>query len=372
MMNQLTEKTNETVLEVDLGAILHNLNYFRSFLKPETKMLCMIKAFGYGTGSYGLGRFLQQQGVDYLAVANVDEGVELREAGITSPIIVMNPTPNALPLLFENNLEPGIYSFDILRRTLAEAEKRGLTDYPVHVKLNTGMQRMGFNPDELPMLLETLKNRKSLLVSSVFSHLAGSDSPEFDDYTRGQIAAFTEAAATMEAALGYRFMRHILNSSGIERFPEAQFDMVRLGIGLYGISPLHPEALQPVARFKTKILQIREVPAAETVGYSRRGVLTRNSRIGCLPVGYADGLNRHLGNRKGAAIVNGKKCPFIGNICMDLTMLDLTDVEARPGDEAEIFGGEITISDIAETLQTIPYEVLTSVSARVRRVYVNG
>jgi alanine racemase len=363
---------NDTVLEVDLSTIRHNLDYFRSFLKPETKMLCMIKAFGYGTGSYELGRFLQKNGVDYAGVANVDEGIDLRNEGITIPVLVMNPMPAALPALFKYNLEPEIYNFEILEKIAEEAFRQNLAEYPVHIKVNTGMQRMGFNADEIALLCEKLEKIKSLKVKSVFSHLAGSDSPRFDDYTKGQIKQFTDTAAIMEKSLGYPIMRHILNSAGIERFPEAQFDMVRLGIGLYGISAVDPAATRPVAYFKTKIMQIREVDLQETVGYSRKGVLNRNSLIACLPVGYADGLNRHLGNRNSAAVVNGAICPFVGNICMDISMIDITDANAKVGDEAVIFGDKITISELANSLQTIPYEILTSIGARVRRTYINS
>jgi alanine racemase len=360
---------NDTVLEVDLNAILHNLKYFRSFLQPKTKMLCMIKAFGYGTGSYELGRFLQQNGVDYVGVANVDEGIDLRNEGINIPVLVMNPMPAALQSLFEYNLEPEIYNFEILDKITEEAVHQGLTDYPIHIKINTGMQRMGFNWDEIRLLGDRLKSIKSLKVKSAFSHLAGSDSPFFDDYTKQQILKFNEATSELEKALGSHFMRHILNSAGIERFPEAQFDMVRLGIGLYGISAVDPSNTKPVAYFKSKIMQIREVESEETVGYSRKGALTRKSLIACLPVGYADGLNRHLGNRAASVIVNGVKCPFIGNICMDISMIDVTDANAKTGDEAIIFGDIITISELATRLQTIPYEILTSVGARVRRTY---
>ncbi|MDR1436501.1 MAG: bifunctional UDP-N-acetylmuramoyl-tripeptide:D-alanyl-D-alanine ligase/alanine racemase [Candidatus Symbiothrix sp.] len=366
---QLEEKAHQTVLEVDLDAVVHNLKYFRSRLNPETKIICMVKAFGYGVGSYELAKTLQERGADYLAVALADEGAELRREGIAMPILVMNPEEHAFNTLFEYGLEPEIYNLNILEAMIREAGRRGILHYPVHVKLDTGMGRLGFNTSDLPLLAEKLNNQPGLTVKSVFSHLAGSDSARFDDYTQKQISRFREEALFLEKGLNYPVMKHILNSAGIERFPEAQMDMVRLGIGLYGISAVDEKALKTVAALKTRILQIREVKENETVGYNRNGVLKRDSRIACLPIGYADGLDRRLGNGNMPVLIRGKKCPLIGNICMDVCMVDVTDCEAEEGDEAIVFGEEITIRDWANQLQTIPYEILTSISPRVKRIY---
>jgi len=365
---QLEEKAHQTVLEVDLDAVVHNLRYFRSLLRPETKIVCMVKAFGYGVGSYELAKTLQERGADYLAVALADEGAELRREGVTMPIMVMNPEEHAFNTLFEYQLEPEIYSFGMLASIIRETRRRGITAYPVHIKLDTGMSRLGFDARDIAQLKEKIGN-EGIRVKSVFSHLAGSDSPLLDDFTGEQIKRFIAASSEIEQALDYPILRHILNSAGIERFPEFQFDMVRLGIGLYGISAVNETALKPVATLKTRILQIREVAAGTTVGYNRNGRTARNSRIACLPIGYADGLDRRLGNGRGSVVIGGQKCPLVGNICMDICMADVTGVEASEGDAAIIFGESITVGDIAAQLQTIPYEILTSISPRVKRVY---
>ncbi|MDR0798508.1 MAG: bifunctional UDP-N-acetylmuramoyl-tripeptide:D-alanyl-D-alanine ligase/alanine racemase [Dysgonamonadaceae bacterium] len=366
---QLEEKAHQTVLEVDLDAVIHNLKYFRSLLKPGTKVICMVKAFGYGVGSYELAKTLQDRGADYLAVALADEGAELRREGITMPILVMNPEEHAFNTLFENRLEPEIYSCNLLDAIIRETGRRGILHYPIHIKLETGMHRLGFEEAEIPMIAEKLSVQTGVVVKSVFSHLAGSDSPALDDYTRGQIASFQKQSGELERLLGYPFLRHLLNSAGIERFPEAQFDMVRLGIGLYGISAVNDKVLRPIAVLKTRLLQIRTMKAGETVGYGRKGVLIRDSVIACLPVGYADGIDRRLGNGNSNILINGNLCPTIGNICMDVCMVDITGVAANEGDEAILFGDQITIRDLAEQLGTIPYEILTSISPRVKRVY---
>jgi alanine racemase len=366
---QLEEKVHQTVLEVNLDAVIHNLRYFRSQLKPATKVICMVKAFGYGVGSYELAKTLQERGADYLAVALADEGAELRREGITMPVLVMNPEEHAFNTLFEYRLEPEIYNPNMLDAIVRETERRGILHYPVHIKLDTGMNRLGFDADYISVLAGKLKTQTGVVVKSVFSHLAGSESVHLDYFTQKQIDLFTRLSGHLVQLLGYPVMRHLLNSAGIERFPEAQFDSVRLGIGLYGISITEPNALQSVATLKTRILQIRNVKQGETVGYNRNGALTRDSRIACLPVGYADGLDRRLGNRKGKVFINGSLCPIIGNICMDICMVDITDVQATEGDEVVIFGNQITISELAEQLQTIPYEILTSISPRVKRIY---
>jgi alanine racemase len=366
---QLEEKVHQTVLEVDLDALIHNLKYFRSFLRPETKIICMVKAFGYGVGSYELAKTLQERDADYLAVALADEGAELRREGIAMPIMVMNPEEHAFATLFEYRLEPEIYNHKILDAIIRETERRGILHYPIHIKLDTGMNRLGFGANDMPAVIEKLDNQQGVAVKSVFSHLAGSDSSRLDEFTGRQIERFGEESAALEKGLGYPVLKHILNSAGIERFPEAQWDMVRLGIGLYGISAVNQNALKPVATLKTHILQIREVKQAETVGYNRNGTLTRDSRIACLPIGYADGLDRRLGNGHGFVLITGRKCPLVGNICMDTCMADVTDTRAAEGDEAIIFGENPTVAELAGQLQTIPYEVLTSISPRVKRIY---
>ena len=366
---QLEEKIHETVLEVNLDAVIHNFKYFRSKLKLETKIICMVKAFGYGMGSYELAKTLQEQGCDYLAVAVADEGYELRKEGISMPIIVMNTEMTSFNTLFDNHLEPEIYSFRILKAMLKEAEKRGITQYPVHIKLDTGMHRIGFEGNDMQELIQILSNQSCLKVRSVFSHLACSDSPLHDEYTLYQLIVFNFLANRLKETLSYPIMKHTLNSAGIERFPQFQSDMVRLGIGLYGVSAVKKHVLQNVATLKTTILQIKDRKEDETVGYDRNGFLYRDSRIACLPIGYADGLDRKLSNRKGSVYIAGKFCPIIGNICMDLCMVDVTDTQAKEGDTAIIFGKEITIEEIANQLDTIPYEILTSISPRVKRVY---
>ncbi|MDR2473053.1 MAG: bifunctional UDP-N-acetylmuramoyl-tripeptide:D-alanyl-D-alanine ligase/alanine racemase [Tannerella sp.] len=369
IFEQLEEKAHRTVLEVDLDAMIHNLKHFRSLLKPDTKVICMVKAFGYGIGSYEPAKTLQERGADYLAVALADEGVELRREGVTMPIMVMNPEKHTFTIMFEHRLEPEIYDLDMLDAIIRETERRGILHYPIHIKLNTGMNRLGFEEYEITDLVAKLNNQQGVTVKSVFSHLAGSDSPDLDDFTRSQIRQFTSAAEHLEQMLEYPIRKHILNSAGIERFPEAQFDMVRLGIGLYGISSMDYGFLKPVATLKTHILQVREVKQTDTVGYNRNGILKRDSRIACLPIGYADGLDRRFGNGHGYVLINNKKCPFVGNICMDVCMVDVTDTNADEGDAAIIFGEKITVSELAEQLQTIPYEILTSISPRVKRVY---
>ena len=365
----LEKKVHETILEVNLGAMVENLNWYRSLLNPGVKMTCMVKASAYGAGSYEIAKTLQEHRVDYLAVAVADEGSELRKAGITTNILIMNPEMTAFKTMFDYHLEPEVYSFGLLDALVREAEKQGITNYPIHIKIDTGMHRLGFLPEEIPALTECLKGQDAVIVRSVFSHLVGSDSVQFDDFTRQQIAIFEDASARLQAAFPHKILRHICNSAGIERFPEAQFDMVRLGIGLYGINTITNAVMHNVSSLYTTILQIHEVPQVDTVGYSRRGRLTRPSRIAALPIGYADGLNRHLGNGHAYCLVNGKKAPYVGNICMDVCMIDVTDIDCKEGDRVEIFGDHLPVTILSDALDTIPYEVLTSVSTRVKRVY---
>ena len=361
--------THETILEVNLNALVDNLNYFRSKLRPETKMMCMVKAFAYGSGSVEVARTLQHHRCDYLAVAVADEGAELRREGIRIPIVVMNPEKGSFGMIFDNKLEPEIYSFRLLDAFIAAAEKLGVTDYPIHVKIDSGMHRLGFEPQDMEQLLARLKGQTQVKVRSVFSHLSGSDDARFDAFTKQQMATFTACADQFTATFTHYIMRHILNSAGIERFPEYQFDMVRLGIGHYGVSSLPDANLKQVCALKTVILQIKNVKAGETVGYSRKGIVATDKRIAVIPIGYADGFDRKLGNGVGEVFVNGQRAKVIGNVCMDLIMIDITNVEAKEGDQVEIFGDHLTISEVAAWLKTIPYEVLTSVSRRVKRVY---
>lgn len=366
----LSLRVHETTLHVNLDALAGNLNYYRSFMKPETKMVCMVKASAYGAGSVEVAKTLQDRGVNYLAVAVADEGAELRRAGITAGIIVMNPEMTAFKTLFDYELEPEVYNFKLLDALIKAAEKEGIQGFPVHIKLDTGMHRLGFDPRlDLPALIDRLHHQTSVIPRSVFSHFVGSDSPDFDDFSARQFALFDEASKTLQAAFSHKILRHICNSAGIERFPERHLDMVRLGLGLYGIDPIDNRSLQNVTTLRTTILQIRECPKGDSVGYSRRTVLERDSRIAAIPIGYADGLDRHLGNRRGYCLVNGQRADYVGNICMDVCMIDVTDTDCREGDTVEIFGDDLPPAELARLLDTIPYEILTSVSDRVKRIY---
>lgn len=368
----LEAKQHETVLEVNLDSVVHNYNIFRSKVKRETGIVCMVKASGYGAGSYELAKTLQAQGAAYLAVAVLDEGVDLRKAGISMPIMVLNPKVVNYKTLFENNLEPEIYSFEILEEIIREAQKHGVTGYPVHIKLDTGMHRLGFLEKDMPRLIEILSGQDAIKPHSVFSHLAAADCPDMDRYTLEQFSVFERCCNNLQSGFEHHILRHILNSTGITRFPEYQHDMVRLGICLYGIPTMNNGSqgdLRPVSSLHTVIISIKEWEAGTTIGYSRRGLLTRRSRIATIPVGYADGVDRHLGNGNASVFINGHRCPTVGNICMDICMIDVTDVACEVGDSVEIFGGNISVIELADKLGTIPYEILTSVSSRVKRIY---
>ena len=367
--DRLELKVHETILEINLNALVDNLNYYRGKLKPETKMVCMVKASAYGAGSYEIAKTLQDHRVDYLAVAVADEGSELRKAGITCSIMVMNPEPTAFKTMFDYKLEPEVYSFNLLNELIKAAEKEGVTSMPIHIKLDTGMHRLGFSPQDIPELIVRLKRQTSVIPRSVFSHLVGSDSSQFDSFTRRQIETFEKAAEELQTAFSHKILRHICNTAGIERYSGAQFEMVRLGLGLYGVDPYSNRILHNVSTLKTTILQIHDVPQEESVGYSRKGQLNRNSRIAAIPIGYADGLDRRFGNGNAYCLVNGQKAPYVGNICMDVCMIDVTDIECKEGDKAIIFGDDLPITTLADVLKTIPYEILTSVSSRVKRVY---
>jgi alanine racemase len=316
-----------------------------------------------------VARTLQQQRCNYLAVAVADEGVELRREGITIPILVMNPEANSFNLLFEYQLEPEIYSINLLKLFLKSTARHGITHYPIHIKIDSGMHRLGFGEDDLPDLLSLLTLNDHVQVQSVFSHLAGADESQFDDFTAQQVDVFSRCADRITRACGYPVLRHILNSAGIERFPEFQFDMVRLGIGHYGISAIGSPEIQNVCTLKTTVLQVRHVKAGETIGYSRRGVLTRDSVIAVLPIGYADGYDRRFGNGVGRVLINGQLAPVIGTVCMDVTMIDVTGMRVNEGDSVVIFGDKLPISEVASSIGTISYELLTNISRRVKRVY---
>ncbi len=371
---QLQARHHETVLEVNLDAIVHNFNHFRALVKPETGIVAMVKASGYGAGAYELAKTLQTQGAAYLAVAVVDEGEELRRAGITMPIMALNPKVTNYDSLFSNRLEPEVFSFDMLDEIISEGAKRGIRQYPIHVKFDTGMHRLGFLKEDIERLCARLHETDVVSVASVFSHLATADCLDMDDYTLEQLSLFTTICSDMQARLGYKFKRHILNSAGIARFPQYQFEMVRLGISLYGVDTIGvPETggLRTVSTLRSIIISVKEWPAGTSIGYGRRTILQRQSRVATVPVGYADGLDRHLGNRAGRVWVDGTLCPILGNVCMDACMIDITDAPASVGvgSSVEFFGENLPVSNVSDVLDTIPYEVLTSVSPRVKRVY---
>ena len=369
---QLEQKVHETILEVNLNALVDNLNYYRSFLKPETKLVCMVKADAYGAGAVEVAKTLQDHRVDYLAVAVADEGVTLRRNGITQNIMIMNPEMTAFKTMFDYDLEPEVYSFRLMDALIRAAEQQGITGWPVHIKLDTGMHRLGFDPEkDIDEVIRRLKSQNAIIPRSVFSHFVGSDSDDFDNFSTMQFEKFDKASRRLQAAFPHKIIRHMDNSAAIQHFPERQMDMCRLGLGLYGYDPRDAGApLHPVSTLKTTILQLRRVPKDETVGYSRRGVLTRDSLIAAIPIGYADGLNRHLGRGAGYCLVKGQKAPYVGNICMDVAMIDVTDIpNVHEGDSVEIFGEHLPASVLSDILDTIPYEVLTGVSNRVKKVY---
>ena len=366
----LEQKVHETILEVNLNALVDNLNFYRSFMKPETKIVCMVKADAYGAGAVEVAKTLQDHRVDYLAVAVADEGVTLRKAGITQNIMIMNPEMTSFKTMFEYELEPEVYSFRLLDALIKAARKEGITGYPVHIKLDTGMHRLGFNTSlDIEKLIDILHHQQAVVPRSVFSHFVGSDSANFDEFSALQFERFDMASKRLQAAFPHKILRHMDNSAGIEHFPERQLDMCRLGIGLYGVDSIDNRILNTVSTLKTTILQLRHVPKEETVGYSRKGVLTRDSVIAAIPIGYADGLNRHLGRGRCYCLVNGKKAPYVGNICMDVAMIDVTDIDCKEGDMVEIFGNHLPVTVLSDCLDTIPYEVLTGISNRVKRVY---
>lgn len=359
-------------LEINLGGCLENYRYFRSKLKESTRLLVLVKANAYGHGAVEFASVMEDAGADYLAVAYPVEGIELRQGGIKSPIMVLTAGTDSFEEMINYGLEPGIPNLCTLKALCKVLEKRDVRDFPIHIKLDTGMHRLGFMSEEMDYLIDFLKNCDRVKVKSVYSHLAAADDPQSDDFTLGQIALFQQNADMLSDSLGYRPMYHILNSAGIERFSEYQFDMVRLGIGIYGVSVLPDVLLTPVASFKCKILQIKTLsPGDGTIGYGRHGkIAPEGTVIATIPVGYADGVDRHLSCGRGYFSVNGHRVPTIGNICMDMSMLDVTGLDVKVGDTVTVFGEDPTVSDLAEILGTIPYEILTSVPRRIRRVIV--
>ena len=369
---ELQEKAHETVLEINFNHLVNNFNHYRSLIKPETKLMVMVKAFGYGSGNYEVSNILQFHRADYLTVAFADEGVELRRAGINLPIMVMSPEVNSYDNIIKYHLEPEVFSFRNLALIEKALEVTGVTiPLNVHVKLDTGMHRLGFSLKELPELIQRIKANPLIHVRSVFSHLATADNPDEDAFTMSQFRVFEEGSRMIVEAFPYKVLRHILNTAGITRFTQYQFDMVRLGIGLYGVATCKQDegVLETVVSLKTTINQIKDIPAGDSIGYNRHGRALHDMRIGIVPIGYADGLSRLLGNGNGKFYINGQQVPIIGDICMDMCMLDLTGVEAKEGDTVVIFDAEHSINDIANACQTIPYEVMTRISQRVKRVY---
>ena len=370
----IQQKAHETVLEINLNSIVHNLNYYRSKLNANTKIMAMVKAFSYGSGSFEIANILQFHRVDYLCVAYADEGIELRKAGITLPIMVMNPEEQSYDSMIQYNLEPEIYSLRVLglfEASLKRSENKSTKLIPIHIKLDSGMHRLGFDESDINELIVRIKNNKQILIKSIFSHLAASDEGAHDEFTWHQIKKFNLTYDVIKSHFSYPILKHILNSAGISRFPDAQFDMVRLGIGMYGIGVNQAEQvqLQNVSTLKTNISQIKNIPANDTIGYSRKGVALVDMQIATVPIGYADGLSRKLGNGKGKMIVKGKPAPIIGNVCMDMCMIDITNIHANENDEVIIFGDNYSIREVAKNADTIPYEILTNVSRRVKRIY---
>ncbi|MXV52300.1 bifunctional UDP-N-acetylmuramoyl-tripeptide:D-alanyl-D-alanine ligase/alanine racemase [Pedobacter sp. HMF7647] len=367
----LTQKVHETVLEINLNALENNLNFYKSLLNPGVKVMAMVKAFSYGSGSFEIANLLQFNKIDYLAVAFADEGVTLRKAGINLPIMVMNADELAFETIIQHKLEPEIYNFRVLENFIDILNQKNIEQYPVHIKIDTGMHRLGFMDNEVDALLDLIHNTDAIEVKSAFSHLVGSEDVSLDDFTDQQISSFATITDKIEKSLGYKFIRHIANTSGISRWKQAQFDMVRLGIGLYGIDNAYQERspLESVAVLKTSVSQLKNLKAGESVGYNRKGVLSDDGTIATVKIGYADGYDRRLGNGVGQMSINGKIVPVIGNVCMDMCMLNVSGIDVKEGDEVIVFGKDIKIEKVAADIGTIAYELLTGISQRVKRVY---
>jgi alanine racemase len=367
----LEQKTHETVLEINLNSISHNLSFFKSKLKPTTKMMVMVKAFGYGSGGFEIAKLLEHHKVNYLGVAFADEGISLKIAGITLPIMVMNPETTSFSSIIQHHLEPEIYNLKGLNAFLKIAEKRKLKHFPIHIKLDTGMHRLGFEEENLDELISILKENKFVTVKSILSHMATSDDLEHQEFANSQLDLFEKLSSKLMSELQIKPIRHILNTSGISNFPQAQYDMVRLGIGLYGVSndPEEQKLLENVGTLKSIISQIRSIQTGESVGYGRRFIAEKPTKIATIPIGYADGISRHWGNEVGFVTINNQKATIVGSVCMDMLMVDITEINCKEGDSVIIFGESPSVSFIAEQLQTIPYEILTSISQRVKRVF---
>jgi alanine racemase len=372
--NALQQKTHETVLEINLNSLVHNLNHYRAKLKDGTKIMAMVKAFSYGTGGFEIANSLQFHHIDYLAVAYADEGVELRKAGITVPIMVMNPDEQSFDSIFKHNLEPEIYSLrilSILEKAIGKNILPKNKPVKIHIKLDTGMHRLGFVEGDMDKLLQRLSENNMLYTQSVFSHLAASEDPALDEYTYNQIERFTRLGEEIKKVVDHPVLMHILNSAGISRFPDAQFDMVRLGISLYGIADMtqDQEVLHTVASLQSSISQIKNIRKGDSIGYQRSYIAEKDMKIAVVPIGYADGLSRVLGNGKGSLVIKGQKAPIVGNICMDMCMIDITGMDVDEGSEVVIFGIDKSLPELASEMGTIPYEVLTGISRRVKRIY---
>lgn len=371
IVSMLEEKTHETVLEINLNAISHNLNFFKSKLAPKTKLMVMVKAFGYGNGGFEIAKLLEHHKVDYLGVAFADEGISLKSAGINVPIMVMNPETTSFSAIIQHQLEPEIYSIKGLKAFLKIAEQKKLKNFPIHIKIDTGMHRLGFEEEQLPELITILKGNETVQIKSILSHLATSDDLKHDAFAQSQIALFEELSTQLTAVLKIKPIRHILNTSGISNYPDAQYDMVRLGIGLYGISNDEEEQkfLENVGTLKSVISQIRNIEAGESVGYGRRFMAEKTTKIATIPIGYADGIRRSWGNEVGYVVINGKEVKIVGSVCMDMLMVDVTNLDCKEGQSVVIFGENPTVTLMAKALNTIPYEILTGISQRVKRVF---
>lgn len=371
IVSLLEEKTHETILEINLDAISHNFNYYKSKLAPNVKMMVMVKAFGYGNGGLEIAKLLEHHKVDYLGVAFADEGIALKNGGIKLPIMVLNPESTSFPSIIQYQLEPEIYSLKGLNAFLKIAREKNLKDYPIHIKMDTGMHRLGFENNTIDELIATLKGNSTVRVQSILSHLATSDDPKHFDFVRQQIALFEKLSSKLMAELSINPIRHTLNTSGISNFPDAQYSMVRLGIGLYGVSndPAEQKYLENVGTLKSIISQIRTIPAGDSVGYGRRFMADAATKIATIPIGYADGIARLWGNEVGYVTIKNQKAKIVGSVCMDMLMVNVSDIECKEGDSVIIFGESPTVIEMAVALKTIPYEIMTSISQRVKRVF---
>jgi len=365
-------KAQETVLEIDFNALTHNYNYLKSKLQPDTKFLAVVKAFAYGSDSLEVAKHLQDLNVDYFAVAYTKEGVALRDAGITTPILVLHPQPINFKIIIDRCLEPSIYNAKVLNEFIKVAERQSQADYPVHIKFNTGLNRLGFSENDVDYIISKLKTTKAIITKSLFSHLAASEDTSETEFTTRQITSFKSIAKEFESRIEYKPWLHLCNTSGVINYPEAHLDMVRCGIGLYGFgnSAKEDENLKPIASLKSVISQIHKIEKDESVGYNRAYKSKALEKTATIPIGHADGINRIYGNEKGFVIINGKKAPIVGNVCMDMIMVNITNINCKEGDEVIIFDQKYKASDLAESAQTISYEIITSISQRVKRSYL--